>query len=228
MARILVAEDDPKQADVLRRYLESEGHQVVLAPDGRAALDEARRRTPDLVVLDVMMPGMDGHDVCRILRYETDIPVIFVTALSTEDDLLLGLDLGADDYIMKPFSPRELMARVRVVLRRVAAAEASADDVTVHGDVVIDRRRARVQLAGETVELTPKEYGLLVALADDAGRAFSRRQLIEAAFGFEADLLDRTVDVHIANLRRKLETDPTKPEHVLTVKGIGYAFADGS
>ena len=226
MARILVAEDDPKQADVLRRYLESEGHQVVLAPDGRTALDEARRRAPDLVVLDVMMPGMDGHDVCRILRFETDIPVIFVTALSTEDDLLLGLDLGADDYIMKPFSPRELMARVRVVLRRVGAADAAANDVTTHGDLVIDRRRARVQVAGETIELTPKEYGVLVALADDAGRAFSRRQLIEAAFGFDADLLDRTVDVHIANLRRKIETDPAEPEHVLTVKGIGYAFAD--
>ncbi|MDW3179995.1 MAG: response regulator transcription factor [Acidimicrobiia bacterium] len=228
MARILVAEDDPKQADVLRRYLESEGHQVVLAPDGRTALDEARRRTPDLVVLDVMMPGMDGHDVCRILRYETDIPVIFVTALSTENDLLLGLDLGADDYIRKPFSPRELVARVRVVLRRVGADGTGADDVTTHGGLVIDRRRARVQVGGETVELTPKEYGLLVALANDPGRAFSRRQLIEAAFGFEADLLDRTVDVHIANLRRKLEHEPTKPEHVITVKGIGYAFADGS
>ena len=225
MARILVAEDDPKQADVLRRYLESEGHQVVLAHDGRTALDEARRRTPDLVVLDVMMPGMDGHDVCRILRFETDIPVIFVTALSTEDDLLLGLDLGADDYIAKPFSPRELMARVRVVLRRVATA-ATTDDITARGQLVIDRRRARVTLADETVDLTPKEYGVLVALADDPGRAFSRRQLIDAAFGFEADLLDRTVDVHIANLRRKIETDPGEPEYVLTVKGIGYAFAD--
>lgn len=226
MARILVAEDDPKQADILRRYLENEGHQVLLAADGRTALDEARRRNPDLVVLDVMMPGMDGHDVCRILRFETDIPVIFVTALSTEEDLLLGLDLGADDYIAKPYSPRELVARVRVVLRRVAGAESQTEDVTTHGDLAVDRRRARVQLAGETVDITPKEYAVLVALADDPGRAFSRRQLIEAAFGFDADLLDRTVDVHIANLRRKIETDPAKPEHVLTVKGIGYAFAD--
>ncbi len=225
MARILVAEDDPKQADVSRRYLESDGHHVTVVGDGQEALASVRRQAPDLVVLDVMMPGLDGRDVCRILRFETDIPIIFVTALSTEDDVLNGLDLGADDYLTKPFSPRELVARVRVVLRRLNGRDAG-NDISVHGELEIDRRRARVLLAGEPVELTPKEYSLLLALADDVGRAFSRRQLIDAAFGFDAELLDRTVDVHIANLRRKLETDPAKPDYLLTVKGIGYAFTD--
>jgi DNA-binding response OmpR family regulator len=223
-ARILVAEDDPKQADVIRRYLEHEGHAVIVVGDGRLAVDEARRRRPDLLVLDVMMPGLDGLDVCRVLRFETDIPVVFVTARTTEDDVLLGLDLGADDYLTKPFSPRELVARVRAVLRRTGAA--TTDEVTHHGDLELDRRRARVSIAGTVVELTPKEYALLVALADDPGRALSRRQLIDAAFGFDADLLERTVDVHIANLRRKIEIDPGHPRYVLTVKGIGYAFAE--
>ena len=226
MARILVAEDDPKQIDVIRRYLEHEGHQVVTVGDGRHALDEARRLHPDLVVLDVMMPGVDGHDVCRVLRFETDIPIVFVTARSTEDDVLLGLDLGADDYLTKPFSPRELVARIRVILRRSGQAATPAGEVTARGDLEIDRRRARIRVAGSTIDLTPKEYALLVALADDPGRAFTRRQLIDTAFGFDADLLERTVDVHIANLRRKVEADPARPAHVLTVKGIGYAFAE--
>ncbi|MEM9040190.1 MAG: response regulator transcription factor [Actinomycetota bacterium] len=226
MARILVAEDDPKQIDVIRRYLEHEGHHVVTVGDGRQALDEARRLHPDLVVLDVMMPGVDGHDVCRVLRFETDIPIVFVTARSTEDDVLLGLDLGADDYLTKPFSPRELVARIRVILRRSGQAATPAGEVTARGDLEIDRRRARIRVAGSTIDLTPKEYALLVALADDPGRAFTRRQLIDTAFGFDADLLERTVDVHIANLRRKVEADPARPAHVLTVKGIGYAFAE--
>ncbi|MEO1062885.1 MAG: response regulator transcription factor [Actinomycetota bacterium] len=224
-ARILVAEDDPKQADVIRRYLEREGHTVVVVGDGRSALDEARRRQPDLVVLDVMMPEMDGFDVCRVLRFETDIPVVFLTAKATEEDLLLGLDLGADDYLRKPFSPRELVARIRVVLRRTGVAD-EVEELHRHGELEVDRRRARVRLAGEVVDLTPKEFAVLAALAADPGRAFSRRQIIEDAFGFDADVLERTVDVHVANIRRKVEVDPSAPEHVLTVKGIGYAFAE--
>lgn len=224
-ARILVAEDDPKQADVIRRYLEREGHTVVVVGDGRSAVDEARRRQPDLVVLDVMMPEMDGLDVCRVLRFETDIPVVFLTARATEDDLLLGLDLGADDYLRKPFSPRELVARIRVVLRR-AGVTAEIDEIHRHGDLEVDRRRARVRLGAEVVDVTPKEFAVLAAVAADPGRAFSRRQIIDEAFGFDADVLERTVDVHVANLRRKIELDPSSPEHLLTVKGIGYAFAD--
>ncbi len=224
-ARILVAEDDPKQADVIRRYLEREGHAVVVVGDGRSAVDEARRRRPDLVVLDVMMPGMDGFDVCRILRFETDIPVVFLTAKATEEDLLLGLDLGADDYLRKPFSPRELVARIRVVLRRSGVGSV-ADEIHRHGELEVDRRRARVRLGEEVVEVTPKEFAVLAAIAADPGRAFSRRQIIDEAFGFDADVLERTVDVHVANLRRKIEADPSAPEHLLTVKGIGYAFAE--
>ncbi|MEM8905390.1 MAG: response regulator transcription factor [Actinomycetota bacterium] len=224
-ARILVAEDDPKQADVIRRYLEREGHAVVVVGDGRSAVDEARRRRPDLVLLDVMMPELDGFDVCRVLRFETNIPVVFLTARATEEDLLLGLDLGADDYLRKPFSPRELVARVRVVLRRVGVA-GEVEEVHRHGALEVDRRRARVRLADEVVEVTPKEFAVLAALAADPGRAFSRRQIIEDAFGFDAEVLERTVDVHVANLRRKIEVDPSRPEHLLTVKGIGYAFAE--
>ncbi len=227
MSRILVAEDDPKQAEVIRRYLEHEGHDVSTVDNGGDALDMARRQTPDLVILDVMMPGLDGRDVCRMLRFETDVPIIFVTALGTENDRLTGFDLGADDYLTKPFSPRELVARTRTILRR-AAPPGSPGDVTVHGVVEIDRRRARVTSSGEPVDLTPKEYHLLLALADDPGRAFSRRQLIDAAFGYDAELLERTVDVHIANLRRKIEPDPSAPAHLLTVKGIGYSFADAT
>lgn len=225
MARILVAEDDPKQADVIRRYLENDGHHVEIVHDGRDALDHARSRPPDVVVLDAMMPGLDGRDVCRVLRFETDVPILFVTALGSETDVLNGLELGADDYLSKPFSPRELAARVKVILRR-RQPHATQGEHSTHGELDIDRRRARVSRRGVPVELTPKEYRLLLALADDPGRAFSRRQLIDAAFGYDADLLERTVDVHIANLRRKIEPDPTRPTHLLTVKGVGYAFGD--
>lgn len=225
MARILIAEDDPKQAEVMRRYLEGDGHQVAIVHDGRLALDEARLRPVDLIVLDAMMPGLDGRDVCRVLRHETDVPIIFVTALGGENDVLNGLDLGADDYVTKPFSPRELTARIRVILRRLQPRE-TAGDVTVHHDLEIDRRRARVRVGGQVADLTPKEYQLLIVLADDPGRAFSRRQLIDTAFGYDTEMLERTVDVHIANLRRKVETDPGRPLHVLTIKGVGYAFAE--
>ncbi len=223
--RIVVAEDDPRQADLIRRYLEHEGHQVVVVHDGRSAVDEVRRRAPDLVVLDVMMPEVDGLDVCRILRFESDVPIIFVTARSTEDDLLLGLELGADDYLTKPYRPRELVARVRVHLRRTAATASPVSELGV-GDLTIDPVRHRVELAGEQVAVTPKEFAVLAALAAEPGRAFSRGDLLEAAFGFDHDVLERTVDVHVLNLRKKLEADPSAPRYVLTVYGVGYAFAE--
>ena len=225
-ARVLVAEDEPKQAELIRRYLEVEGYAVAVVHDGRSAVEEARRRAPDLVILDVMMPGMDGLDVCRILRYDTEIPVIFVTARSTEDDLLLGLDLGADDYITKPYSPRELMARVRTVLRRSGAG--GDDDVVtyVFGDVEVDIRRHEVRRAGQLVAVTPKEFGILSTLCADRGRAFSRRQLLEGAFGFDYDGLERTVDVHVVSLRKKLEADPSHPEFLETVYGVGYRLVE--
>lgn len=223
--RIVVAEDDVRQAELIRRYLEREGHQVVVVHDGRSAVEEVRRRAPNLVVLDVMMPGMDGLDVCRVLRFESDVPIIFVTARSTEDDLLLALDLGADDYLTKPYRPRELVARVRVHLRRHAGSPAAP---TMHGvdELLIDTKRHRVELAGEVVQVTPKEFAVLAALAIEPGRAFSRRDLLEAAFGFDHDVLERTVDVHVLNLRKKLETDPSDPRYILTVYGVGYSFAE--
>jgi DNA-binding response OmpR family regulator len=225
-ARILVADDDTKQADLIRMYLQREGHAVAIARDGREALDEARRLQPDLVVLDVMMPRVDGLDVCRILRGESDVAIIMVTARSTEDDLLLGLDLGADDYLAKPFSPRELVARVATVLRR--GRRLAGDDHPVYsiGDLKVDEVRYEVRLRGELVECTPSEFKILAKMAASPGQAFSRQELLDAAMGFDHYALDRTVDVHVMNLRRKLERDPQQPEFLLTVKGRGYKLAE--
>ncbi len=224
-ARILVAEDDVKQAELVRRYLEREGHSVVIAHDGRAALDEARRRRPDLLVLDVMMPRVDGLDVCRILRTESDTPIIMLTARSTEDDLLLGLDLGADDYLTKPYSPRELVARVRTILRR-ADRHRAADSRLRIGDLVVDTARYEVFLDGREIDVTPAEFKILACLAAQPGRVFPRQKLLEQAFGFDHYALDRTVDVHVMNLRRKIEADPAAPAFLLTVYGVGYKMAD--
>lgn len=222
--RIIVAEDDPKQGELLRRYLGREGHDVIVATDGRQAIDEVRRRRPDLLVLDLMMPRVDGFDVCRVLRYESDVPIIMVTAKSTEDDLLLGLDLGADDYITKPYSPRELVARVRSILRR------SVDDDCRHvheiGDLRVDTRRHEVHVAAEQIDVTPKEFDVLAALAAEPGRAFTRSSLLESAFGFDYEGLERTIDVHIANLRKKIEAVPADPRYLVTVFGVGYRMAD--
>jgi len=223
-ARILVAEDDPKQAELIRRYLEREGHQAVVVHDGRAAIDEARRRTPDLLVLDVMMPKVDGLDVCRVLRADGNIPIIMLTARATQDDLLLGLDLGADDYLTKPYNPRELVARVRTVLRR-AGTTAQAQVYRV-GELVIDPVRHEVALAGRTVDVTPAEFKILACLAASPGRAFTRQQLLEHAFGFDHYVFDRTIDVHVMNLRKKLEAEPARPAYLLTVYGVGYKLID--
>ncbi len=224
-ARILVAEDDIKQADLIRIYLEREGHSVMVVHDGMTALDRIRRNPPDLVVLDLMMPRMDGLDVTRVLRSESDTPVIMLTARSTEDDMLLGLDLGADDYLTKPFSPRELVARVRAVLRRSGIVRAAAEVVTV-GPIAIDHDRHEVTVDGNLIDLTPKEYDILATLADEPGRAFSRMQLLERAFGFDYYGLDRTVDVHVVKLRRKIEADPSSPRYLKTVYGVGYRLED--
>jgi DNA-binding response OmpR family regulator len=225
-ARILVAEDDAKQAELIRMYLQREGHAVAIARDGREALDEARRLQPDLVVLDVMMPRVDGLDVCRVLRAESDVAIIMVTARSTEDDLLLGLDLGADDYLSKPFSPRELVARVATVLRRGRRLVGDSNGVYAIGDLKVDEVRYEVWLRDEVVECTPSEFKILAKMAASPGKAFSRQELLAAAMGFDHYALDRTVDVHVMNLRRKLERDPQQPQYLLTVKGRGYKLAD--
>jgi len=224
-ARVLVAEDDAMQADLIRLYLERDGHRVRVVADGRSALEDARTRRPDLVVLDIMMPAMDGLDVCRVLRAETDVPILLVSARSAENDKLLGLDIGADDYMTKPFSPRELVARVRVLLRRAGHTPA-ASSVRVVGDLEIDAARFEVRIGGHPILLTAKEFGILETLAAEPGRVFSRAQIIDRAFGFDHDVLERTVDAHILNLRRKIEADPTQPRYVQTVYGRGYRLAD--
>lgn len=223
--RILVAEDDPKQANLIRIYLEREGHAVQVVADGRSALDRCRSRRPDLAILDVMMPHVDGLDVCRILRAESDIPLLLLTARSTEDDILLGLDIGADDYITKPYSPRELVARVRALLRRSGVLGAGAQAVLCVGELEVDPNRFEVRVAGRPVTLTAKEFGVLEVLASEPGRAFTRAQIIDRAFGFDHLVLERTVDAHVMNLRRKIEPDPGEPRYVQTVVGRGYRLA---
>jgi two-component system, OmpR family, alkaline phosphatase synthesis response regulator PhoP len=227
-ANVLIAEDDPKQAELLRRYLEHEGHTVSVVADGRAALDEIRHRPPDLLVLDVMMPRVDGLDVCRILRRESEVPVLMVTARSTEDDLLLGLDLGADDYLTKPYSPRELAARVRTLLRRSrSTASRPVEPSLCVGDLLLDPVRHEVTVAGNPVVCTPGEFALLNAFAAEPGRVFSRDQLLRRLHGLDSYITTRTVDVHVMNLRRKIESNPRRPARLMTVYGVGYKLADG-
>ena len=225
-ARILVAEDDPKQSQLIRIYLEREGHSVLVVSDGRAALDQCRTRRPDLVVLDVMMPVVDGLDVCRILRSESTIPILLLTARTTEDDVLLGLDIGADDYLTKPYSPRELAARVRALLRRAGVVAAGTRSVLTVGDLEVDTGRFEVRVGGRQVPLTAKEFGILEVLAGEPGRVLTRAQIIDRAFGFDHYVLERTVDAHVMNLRRKIEDDPAEPRYVQTVYGRGYRLAE--
>ncbi|WP_084598537.1 response regulator transcription factor [Actinoplanes subtropicus] len=226
-AYVLVAEDDPKQAELVRRYLEHEGHAVAVVGDGRAALEEVRRNPPDLLVLDVMMPRVDGLDVCRVLRRDSDLPVLVLTARSTEDDLLLGLDLGADDYLTKPYSPRELAARVRTLLRRTRPAARPVDPILRVGTLQVDPVRHEVRAGTEPVACTPGEFQLLRVLAAEPGRVFTRDQLLRHLHGFDSYVTARTVDVHVMNLRRKIEPDPGHPVRLLTVYGVGYKLADG-
>jgi DNA-binding response OmpR family regulator len=227
-AHVVLAEDDQKQAELVRRYLEREQHTVVVVHDGRAALDEVRRQRPDLLVLDVMLPGVDGLDVCRILRRESDLPVLMLTARSTEDDLLLGLDLGADDYVTKPFSPRELMARVRTLLRRTRAAALSPPDPVLRvGGVTVDPVRHELTSDGSVIACTPGEFRLLATLAAQPDRVFTRAQLLEHMHGFDRYITSRTIDVHVMNLRKKIEPDPRRPVRLVTVYGVGYKLTDG-
>ncbi|GAA0725205.1 response regulator transcription factor [Dactylosporangium roseum] len=225
-ARILVAEDDPKQAELIRLYLERDGHSVLTVNNGRAALEQSRSRRPDLLVLDVMMPLVDGLDVCRIIRAESNVAILLVTARSTEEDLLLGLDLGADDYMTKPVSPRELAARVRALLRRSGIGSPGHLRVLQVGDLVVDAGRFEVRVGATSVVLTAKEFGILELLAGEPGRVFTRGEIINRVFGFERDVSERTVDAHVVNLRRKIESEPMEPRYVQTVYGRGYRLAE--
>jgi len=222
---ILIIEDEPKVAKLARDYLEQGSFRVLIATDGITGLATARREHPALIVLDLMLPGMDGLDVCRALRRESDVPIIMLTARSEEADRLIGLELGADDYITKPFSPRELVARVRALLRRVKGTVYQPGVIRA-GDLVIDIDSHRLTRGEENIHLTRFEFNLLQILAQHPGQIYSRAQLLERLHGVAYDGYDRSVDAHIKNLRRKIEADPTEPRYIMTIYGVGYKFND--
>ena len=222
---ILIVDDEPKIVKLARDYLERGGFSVTTAADGAAALAIARADKPDLVVLDLNLPGMDGLDVCRRLRRDSDVPIIMLTARLDETDRLIGLELGADDYIVKPFSPRELVARVRAVLRRAQGGVHQPGMLRV-GDLQIDLNGHRAALNDEPLHLTRIEFKLLAFMAQHPGQAFSRQRLLEHLHGHTHDGFDRSIDAHIKNLRRKIEPDLSDPTYILTVYGIGYRFND--
>jgi len=223
--RILMVDDEPKIVKLARDYLEQGGFRVVTAADGMTALAVARSARPDLIVLDLKLPGKDGLDVCQTLRRESDVPIIMLTALVEEIDRLIGLELGADDYITKPFSPRELVARVRAVLRRVQGSIRQPGLIQV-ADLEIDLSRRRVTRKDEAITLTRSEFNLLVTLAQHAGQVFTREQLLTRLYEVAYEGFARSIDAHIKNLRQKLEIDPTEPRYILTVFGVGYKFSD--
>jgi two-component system alkaline phosphatase synthesis response regulator PhoP len=223
--KVLVVDDDVKTVELVKLYLNRDGYRILTAYDGIEALRLARESHPDLIVLDLMLPGVDGLEICRILRAESDVPIIMLTAMTTDQDRLTGLDLGADDYVTKPFSPRELAARVRAVLRRLPGER--GPEKIEHGEITLDFLKHEAFLAGKALNLTPVEFKLLGVLAKEPGRVFSRAQIIEKAFGYDFDGFDRTIDVHILNLRRKIEPDPRHPKYIKTVYGTGYKLAGG-
>ncbi|HYU80235.1 MAG TPA: response regulator transcription factor [Vicinamibacterales bacterium] len=225
MKTVLVVDDEPQIVRIASDYLQHAGFAVISARDGAEALTLARARRPDLVVLDLGLPRLDGIDVAKTLRRESTVPIIMLTARVEESDRLLGLELGADDYITKPFSPRELVARVRTVLRRVDSSIAAPDILRVR-DLSIDIPRVKVLRDGVPIELTTTEFQLLATLAKHPGRVFTRAQLLDAVRGVEIDSFERAIDTHIKNIRRKLEPDARNPRYVLTVYGIGYKFAE--
>ncbi len=233
MKTILVVEDEGAIARLIRDYLVGAGFEVALAGDGDAALAVFRERRPDLVVLDLGLPGRDGLDVTRELRRRSDVPIIVVTARGEETDRIVGLELGADDYVVKPFSPKELVARVRAVFRRVEAkqgqgAGAGTEPETIRvADVEIDLPRMRVTVGQRSVELTATEFGLLAAMAREPGRVFTRGQLLDAVHGVAFESYERAIDAHVKNIRRKLEPTPSAPRYLQTVYGVGYRFAEG-
>jgi DNA-binding response OmpR family regulator len=225
MKTILVVEDESSIAQIAVDYLQHGGFGVITVTNGVDALAQARTQRPDLVVLDLGLPRLDGLEVAKSLRREGDIPIIMLTARSEESDRLAGLELGADDYITKPFSPRELVARVRSVLRRVDAA-GDGGDALRRGDLVIDNGRMQVLRNGAPIDVTPTEFQIVAALARKPGRIFTRAQLLDAVRGTDVDAFDRAIDTHIKNIRRKIEPDSRKPRYILTVYGMGYKFTE--
>jgi DNA-binding response OmpR family regulator len=223
---ILVVDDEPKIVKTVGAYLEKAGYRVVTADNGQMALTVFRHEKPALVVLDLGLPAMDGLDVARALRRDSNVPIIMLTARVEEADRLIGLELGADDYVTKPFSPRELVARVRAVLRRAGAEREQAPAPIAAGDVHIDLERRLVTVEGQPVDLTPTEFDLLLVLARHPGRVFTRLELLDRVQGYAFEGYERTVDAHVKNLRQKIEPDPKQPSYVLTVYGVGYKFGE--
>ncbi|MHB8104766.1 MAG: response regulator transcription factor [Dehalococcoidales bacterium] len=222
--RVLVVDDDVKTVELVKLYLNRDGYRVYTAYNGKDALNLARETHPDLIVLDIMLPGMNGLDVCRTLRQESEVPIIMLTALTTDEERLAGLNLGADDYVPKPFSPRELAARVRAVLRRLPG-ERGPEKIT-RGGLIVDFLKHEAYLEDKPLNLTPIEFKVLGALVKEPGRVFSRAQIIEKALGHDFESFDRTIDVHILKLRRKLEPDPHHPRYIKTIYGTGYKLIE--
>jgi two-component system alkaline phosphatase synthesis response regulator PhoP len=227
--RILVVDDDVKTTELVKIYLKRDGYKVFTAYDGIEAIRLAKESHPDLIVLDLMLPGLDGFEVFRVLRSNSDVPVIMLTARTTEQDRLAGLDLGADDYVTKPFSPKELAARVRAVLRRLPEETLRRGPEEIkHDELLVNFVKHEAYIAGRPLDLTPVEFKLLGVLVREPARVFSRAQLIEKVFGYDFDGFDRTIDVHIFNLRRKLESDSHHPQYIKMVYGVGYKFVAGA
>ena len=225
MRTVLIVDDEPKIVQLARDYLEHAGFAVLTAGDGPSAIQAVRTRRPDLVVLDLGLPHLDGLDVTRTLRAESSTPIVMLTARDDELDKLLGLELGADDYITKPFSPRELVGRVRAVLRRSDRATETGQTLAV-GDLVLDVPRMRTEVAGSSVELTSTEFSILATMARQPGRVFTRSQLLDAVRGVAFESYERAIDTHIKNIRRKIEPEPREPRYLLTVYSVGYRLAE--
>jgi len=220
---ILIVDDDKKIVATIKLYLENDGFEVTTAHDGQTALESARTSSPDLIVLDLMLPKIAGLDVCRILRGKSNVPIVMLTARTTEEDKLRGLGFGADDYITKPFSPRELVARVHTILRRT---KPGGDSATLQfEDLTIDLDQHEVRVRNNVIQLTPAEFKLLASFVRAPNRVFSRQELIRRAFGHDYEGLERTIDVHIKSIRKKIETDSSRPSPIVTVYGVGYKFA---
>ncbi|MFC1961859.1 response regulator [Chloroflexota bacterium] len=223
--KILVVDDERKIVEILKAYLEREGYRVITAYDGHSALELARSDPPDLIILDLMLPEVSGWDVCRELRKKSDVPIIMLTARDDTTDKIIGLELGADDYVTKPFDPKEIISRVRAVLRRSEGKAVSKAILNV-GDVIIDTEKRLVRRGNQNIELTPIEFDLLRVLAENPGRVYSRMQLLDMVQGDAYEGYERTVDSHIKNLRKKLELDPEHPGYIITVYGVGYKLGE--
>lgn len=225
MMKILVVDDEQKIVNIVKAYLEGEGYRVIVAYDGKAALEMARNESPALIILGLLLPEVSGWEVCRTLRAQSNVPITMLTARDEDADKIVGLELGADDYVTKPFNPRELMSRVRAVLRRARGAARKGENIEI-GDLSIDWERHEVRRGNALVELTPTEFELLGVLAEAPGRVYSRMQLLDKIQGVAYEGYERTVDSHIENLRRKVEADPERPRYIVTVRGAGYKLAE--